>query len=240
LEPVLHVTHPPHILHRSEDDESDSDSDADTVYTTLEGGAVTEERMMYDSLGKRKRRLIPTASIRVSRRSKEGSAGDIAHDSDDEAADAREDPTDGTDPNLDLDPDLDRAIQMDLDLGEELDLDDPIQDGQAFAPVLGPRPEDILFDLSDESSNGEGPSGTQTPASEAEVWAELEDVEMNEAYTPAGMLGDYEMSDDEESSANAGQEVEDEGLPEGVIDFGYTDAETDAIRQAILHTETAG
>lgn len=252
-EPVLHVTHPPHILHRVDDDEADSDSDADSVYTTLQGGPVTEERMMDDSLGKRKRRLIPTVVVRVTRRSQEGSMGDVAHDSDNEgdfvdAIDALQDQENETGLDSTLAPGLNLDTDMDLDLGEAIDLEDPIQDGQAFAPALGPRPEDILFDLSDESSNEAGNdgglSGTQTPGSEAETWAELEDVEMNQTFIPAGMLGEYEMSDDDEfdpALPEQEQEVDrDERLPEGVIDFGFTEADTEAIREALLLAEAEG
>jgi hypothetical protein len=199
-------------------------------------------------------------NIRVTRRSKEGSAGDIVRDQDandreDEVIDIDADEDIG-EVDLDLQPlpisgpasesDLDPALDLDLDLGEANEFDDPIHGEEAFAPVLGPRPEDILFDLSDSSlHDGEtnGGTGTQTPASEAEVWAELEDGEMNQAYTPAGMLGDYEMSEDgsepgpgQAGTVQAGGEENENGVPDGVIDLGLTEAETGSMRAELVQS----
>lgn len=257
-EPVLHIEHPPHILGRIDNSEDEDDiSNAESVYTALGGGVVTEERLLDASLGRPKRRLVPIVNIRVTRRSKEGSARDIvrdqdANDHDDEVndIDADEDigevdfvqplPISGPASESDLDP----ALDLDLDLGEANEFDDPIQGEEAFAPVLGPRPEDILFDLSDSSlHDGEtnGGTGTQTPASEAEVWAELEDGEMNQARTPAGMLGDYEMSEDgsEHDHGQVGTVQvggEEDGVPDGVIDLGFTDAETVDMREELVQS----
>jgi microcystin-dependent protein len=117
-----------------------------------------------------------------------------------------------------------------MDLGEPTEFEDPLDDGTPYSPVIGPRPDDILFDLSDDDDEGEGEDADQTQRSESEVWAELEDQEMTQAFTPAGMLGDYELSDDEEDdtpdpAGNAEAEAEAETV-------------TDAIRAAILQPQS--
>ena len=74
-EPVLHVEHPPHILQPLDDqagNDSDVESDAGTVYTVLEGGITTQERLLDESLGRPKRRLVPVVDIRAGKRSKVG------------------------------------------------------------------------------------------------------------------------------------------------------------------------
>ena len=253
-EPVLHIEHPPHIL-QPLGEGGDDGSEAGSVYTSLEGGAVTEERLLDESIGRPKRRLIPVVELRVRKRSKVGTADDIVHYDDDIEAegdaaaeiDQESGPEQVQDLTIDIDsqtdvadqpgPRLDEedqsntsktqddtaaallAVETQMDLGEPAALEDPVDSEAAYSPLVGPRPDDILFDLSedDDAETGEGDGD----ASEAEVWAELEDQEMTQAFTPAAMPGEYDLSDDEEECENAGV-AEDE------------DVRTEEIRAAIL------
>jgi len=257
-EPVLHIEHPPHIL-QPLGEGGDDESDAGSVYTNLEGGAVTEERLLDDSIGRPKRRLIPVVELRVRKRSKVGTAEDIVHYDDDlepeTGATAEIEGDDRPDQGQDLAIDVESqaevadsadqpglglgdeeqsnaskmqdndiaptilAEEIQMDLGESAALEDPVDSEAAYSPLIGPRPEDILFDLSDDddAETGEGDGD----ASEAEVWAELEDQEMTQAFTPAAMPGGYDLSDDEDEGENVGMaEVE--------------DVRTEEIRAAIL------
>jgi len=257
-EPVLHIEHPPHIL-QPLGEGGDDESEAGSVYTNLEGGAVTEERLLDHSIGRPKRRLIPVVELRVRKRSKAGTAEDIVHYEDDlepemgataeiegedrpdqgqdlaidiefqaEVADSAEQPGLGLGDeeqsnaskmqDNDIAPTL-LAEEIQMDLGEPAALEDPVDSEAAYSPLVGPRPDDILFDLSDDddAETGEGDGD----ASEAEVWAELEDQEMTQAFTPAAMPGGYDLSDDEDEGEN-GQKAEDE------------DVRTEEIRAAIL------
>lgn len=64
--PSLVARQRPHILKAlGEDAEDDEVSDTESLYTTLDGGAVTEERLLDESTGRNKRRLFPVVDIRV-------------------------------------------------------------------------------------------------------------------------------------------------------------------------------
>jgi hypothetical protein len=234
---VLHIQQPPHILQTSNEAEDDTGSEAGSVFTNLEGGVVTEERLLDESLGRPKRKLVPVVDVKVGKRSKVGTADVIFYDADSEVeAEPETEVQVGTevDPlaeqppvnvvesqdesDVPNDPTLPAPLlseEIAMDLGESAALEDPIDTETTYSPLLGPRPDDILFDLSDDGEEG----GEEGDASESEVWAELEDQEMTQAFTPAGMLGDYEMSDDEE---------EDGGMDED------EDVGTEAIMAAIL------
>jgi hypothetical protein len=242
----LHIEHPPHILQPLDEGGDDDESEAGSVLTNLDGGVVTEERLLDESLGRPKRRLVPVVDLRVKKRSKVGTADDIAYD-DVEAEAQAEDNTplvqgltidieSGTEvagpadqPGLLLDVEDASKTQDDdtaptlsaeethMDLGESAALEDPVDSETTYSPLLGPRPDDILFDLSDDGD--EGADTGDGNASESEVWAELEDQEMTQAFTPAGMLGEYDLSEDED---------EDGGMDED------EDVRTEEIRAAIL------
>lgn len=250
----MHIEHPPHIL-QPLGEGGDDESEAGSVYTNLEGGAITEDRLLDDSIGRPKRRLVPVVELRVRKRSKVGTADDIVHYDDDietegDAA-AEIDQEDGPDQVQDLTIDIDfqtdvtnqpgprldeedqsntskaqddtalalLAEETQMDLGEPAALEDPIDSEAAYSPLVGPRPDDILFDLSDDddAETGEGDGD----ASEAEVWAELEDQEMTQAFTPAAMPAGYDVSDDDDEGGVGGMD-EDE------------DVRTEEIRAAIL------
>ena len=265
-EPVLHIEHPPHILRPlGENDAGDDESEAETVFTDLVGGVVTEERLLDESLGRPKRRLIPVVDVRVGKRSKVGGAEDIVHDEVQSGGEADDGPIPAQDfsdhtehhdlPDIPAedtpesvptqDPanhtehhdlqdmpaeDMPGSVPVEatpLDLGESAALEDPIDTETTYSPLVGPRPDDILFDLSDDDDEGDGVGigDASGDASESEVWAELEDQEMTQAFTPAGMLGDYDVSDDEDGALD-----EDEGG-----DQGEEEGEgMEAIRAAIL------
>ena len=250
-EPVLHIEHPPHILQPL--GEGDDESESGSVFTNLEGGAVTEERLLDESLGRPKRRLVPVVDLTVKKRSKVGTAGDIVPDdvdvdatADAEVEDANQ-PDQAQDLTIDADPQMEVADSADqpgtspdeeehadspktqdhntapallaeetqMDLGEPAALEDPIDNETTYSPLLGPRPDDILFSDDGDADNDDG------DASESEVWAELEDQEMTQAFTPAAMPGAYDLSDDEDEDEDGGMD-EDE------------DVRTEEIRAAIL------
>jgi len=239
-EPVLHIEHPPHILQPLDDqagagDDSDVESDAGSVYTVLEGGITTQERLWNESLGRPKRRLVPVVDTRAGKRSKVGIAEDIvpAESNLDIDQAGQEDepatnPTEATNPiegpvvlqdhiPLELvdDSAIAPVVDAPMDLGEPNIFEDPLNDEIAYSPALGPRPDDILFDLSDDAHEDDD---DETHRSESEVWAELDDPAKMQAFTPAPIPGDYEVSDDEEHGNGA-----DEG--------------TEAIRAAILSSD---
>jgi hypothetical protein len=212
-------------------------------------------RLLVESLGRPKRRLVPVVDLRVKKRSKVGTADDIVRDDvDGEAnADADVEHEDGQNQVQDLaidietttevagaadqpGPMLDDQGQSDvsktqdndlapallaeethMDLGEPAALEDPIDNETTYSPLLGPRPDDILFSDDGDAENGDG------HASESEVWAELEDQEMTQAFTPAAVPGGYDLSDDEDED-----EDEDGGMDED------EDVRTEEIRAAIL------
>ena len=221
----MHIEHPPHIL-QPLGEGGDDVSQAGSVLTNLEGGAVTEERLLDESLGRPKRRLVPVVDLTVKKRSKVGTAGDIVPDdvdvdatADAEVEDANQ-PDQAQDLTIDADPQMEVADSADqpgtspdeeehadspktqdhntapallaeetqMDLGEPAALEDPIDNETTYSPLLGPRPDDILFSDDGDADN----------ASESEVWAELEDQEMTQAFTPAAMPGAYDLSDDED------------------------------------------
>jgi hypothetical protein len=251
-EPVLHIEHPPHIL-QPLGEGGDDVSEAGSVLTNLDGGAVTEERLLDESLGRPKRRLVPVVDLRVKKRSKVGTADDIVRDDVDvEAnADADVEHEDGQNQVQDLAIDIETTTEVagaadqpgpvqdeeeqlntsktpdndtapallaeetHMDLGEPAALEDPIDNETTYSPLLGPRPDDILFSDDGDAENGDG------DASESEVWAELEDQEMTQAFTPAAVPGGYDLSDDEDEDEDGGMD-EDE------------DVRTEEIRAAIL------
>jgi hypothetical protein len=228
-------------------------SEAGSVFTNLEGGAVTEERLLDESLGRPKRRLVPVVDLRVRKRSKVGTADDIVHDDVDGEADAdaevehADQPSQAQDLTIDIEsqaevadtadqpgPMLDDQGQSDIsktqdndlapallaeethmDLGEPAALEDPIDNETTYSPLLGPRPDDILFSDDGDAENGDG------DASESEVWAELEDQEMTQAFTPAAIPGQYDLSDDEDEEEDGGMDDDE-------------DVRTEEIRAAIL------
>jgi hypothetical protein len=253
-EPVLHIEHPPHIL-QPLGEGGDDVSEAGSVFTNLDGGAVTEERLLDESLGRPKRRLVPVVDLTVKKRSKVGTADDIVHDVVDGEADAdaevehADQPSQAQDLTIDIesqaeganaadqpgpmlddqgqsaisktqDDDLAPALlaeETHMDLGEPAALEDPIDNETTYSPLLGPRPDDILFSDDGDAENGDG------DASESEVWAELEDQEMTQAFTPAAIPGGYDLSEDEDEEEDGGMdEDEDE------------DVRTEEIRAAIL------
>jgi hypothetical protein len=252
-EPVLHIEHPPHILQPL--GEGNDVSEAGSVFTNLEGGAVTEERLLDESLGRPKRRLVPVVDLRVGKRSKVGTADDIVHDDVDGEANADADvehedgPNQVQDLSVDTEPQMEVADSADqpglvqdkeaqsnpsktpdndlapsllaeethMDLGEPAALEDPIDNETTYSPLLGPRPDDILFSEDGDAENGDG------DASESEVWAELEDQEMTQAFTPAAVPGGYDLSEDEDED-----EEEDGGMDDD------EDVRTEEIRAAIL------
>jgi hypothetical protein len=244
-EPVLHIEHPPHIL-QPLGEGGDDVSEAGSVFTNLAGGIITEERLLDESLGRPKRRLVPVVDLRVKKRSKVGTADDIVHDDVDgddthlvqdfvndiesqvEVADAADQPEPVQDeeeqsntsktPDNDLAPAL-LAEETQMDLGEPAALEDPIDNETTYSPLLGPRPDDILFSDDGDAENGDGDGD----ASESEVWAELEDQEMTQAFTPAAAPGEYDLSEDEDED-----EEEDGGMDED------EDVRTEEIRAAIL------
>lgn len=240
-EPVLHIEHPPHILQPLDDqaaagDDSDVESEAGTVYTVLEGGITTQERLLDESLGRPKRRLVPVVDIRVGKRSKVGTVEDIVPA--DPASGGGElvqagpegeptiDPTEGPvvlQDHIPLELVDDSAIapvvDAPMDLGEPNIFEDPLNDEIAYSPALGPRPDDILFDLSDDAHEDDD---DETDRSESEVWAELDDPAKMQAFTPAPIPGDYDVSED--------------GDEEHKLD-GDEDEGTEAIRAAILSSD---
>jgi hypothetical protein len=249
----LHIEHPPHILQPL--GEGNDVSEAGSVFTNLEGGAVTEERLLDESLGRPKRRLVPVVDLRVGKRSKVGTADDIVHDDVDGEANADADvehedgPNQVQDLSVDTEPQMEVADSADqpglvqdkeaqsnpsktpdndlapsllaeethMDLGEPAALEDPIDNETTYSPLLGPRPDDILFSEDGDAENGDG------DASESEVWAELEDQEMTQAFTPAAVPGGYDLSEDEDED-----EEEDGGMDDD------EDVRTEEIRAAIL------
>lgn len=230
----MHIEHPPHILQPLDDqaaagDDSDVESDVGTVYTVLEGGITTQERLLDESLGRPKRRLVPVVDIRVGKRSKVGTVEGIvpaepnldidqAGQEDEPATNPIEGPVvlqDHIPLELVDDSAIAPVVDAPMDLGEPNIFEDPLNDEIAYSPALGPRPDDILFDLSDD---GHEDDDDETHRSESEVWAELDDPAKMQAFTPAPVPGDYEVSDDEEQGNGA-----DEG--------------TEAIRAAILSSD---
>jgi hypothetical protein len=244
-EPVLHIEHPPHIL-QPLGEGGDDISEAGSVFTNLKGGIITEERLLDESLGRPKRRLVPVVDLRVRKKSKVGTADDIVHDDVDvddtplvqdlgndiesqvQVADAADQPEPVQDEeeqsnspkrqDNDTAPAL-LAEETHMDLGEPAALEDPIDNETTYSPLLGPRPDDILFSDDGDAENGDGDGD----ASESEVWAELEDQEMTQAFTPAAVPGGYDLSDDEDEDEEA-----DGGMDED------EDVRTEEIRAAIL------
>jgi len=212
------------------------------VLTNLEGGFITEERLLDESLGRPKRRLVPVVDLIVRKKSRVGTADDIVHDDvDADNAPLVQDLTNDTESQVEVadttdqsglvldeaeqsnttkTPDVDNvpallAEEAQMDLGEAAALEDPIDHETTYSPLLGPRPDDILFSDDGDAENGDG------DASESEVWAELEDQEMTQAFTPAAVPGGYDLSEDEDEEEDGGMD-EDE------------DVRTEEIRAAIL------
>jgi hypothetical protein len=243
-EPVLHIEHPPHILKPLDDEraggelDADNDSDVGTVYTVLEGGIMTEERLLDESLGRPKRRLFPVVDIRVGKRSKVGTAEDLVHPDPlgelEHAAPEGNGHADHVDKiaaqqdHIPLDLVDDAAIapieDAPMDLGEPHTFEDPLNDEIAYSPALGPRPDDILFDLSDDGNGNGDEDENHTQRSESEVWAELDDPAKMQAFTPAPIPGEYDLSDEDDEGEQRGDD-DDEG--------------TEAIRAAILSSDAA-
>lgn len=180
--PNLFPEHRPHMLETGGEDElADDTSDLESVYTTLDGGPVTQQRLLDDAAGRNRRRLEPAVVIRVRNRSKAGDYSDffppvinlVDNDNEDEE-----------------EPDM-------ADDSQSLDL--PDDDNEGDVSRLTERR--ARFDLSEEEDEDDG--------SESEVWAELEDETANNAYTPAGFPADFDFDQlDEQQLAEAGMNAD--------------------------------
>lgn len=158
------------------------DSDDDSVYTSLDGGAVTEERLLDEAAGKAKRRLVPLIDLAVRKRDKAGTYRDLFQAGDN----------------------LDEPIVVDNDGPAPQSHPDEV-DHQG-SPKL--RARFSLPKMDTAHSDGQA-DDDESKGSESEVWAELEDDLANTAVTPAAFPMDDDDISDPEDTEQAPQ-VEDE------------------------------
>ena len=171
---------------------AEDDSDAESVYTTLDGGAVTEERLLDEAAAKPKRRLVPVIDLAVGQRAKAGTYEDLF-----QSESHQEEP-----------------IVVDNDESTSQPQPQPDEGDQQASPSLRAH-----FDIPVSAhSDGSADEDDESRESESEVWAELEDDIANTAVTPAAFPVEEEdgnpSDNQQEPEAEEDEEIDFETLGE--------------------------
>lgn len=144
--PVLVPDHPPHMLAAVLEPEA-IDSDNDSVYTMLNGGTITEERLLDEAAGRYKRRLIPIVDVTVRKRAKAGTYQDLFQSggTQDEPINFDVNDDEVVQPQDDSEPPRLRAR---FDLSESVHPDDQRDDGES-----GGSESEVWAELEDDLAN---------------------------------------------------------------------------------------
>lgn len=218
-------------------------SDSESLYTTLDGGAVTEERLLDESTGRSKRRLFPVVDIRVGKLANAGWYQDptgarqkpsnkdepIVIDEALHELDAAASPQPRARFNLSESVHEDETRKSESEVWAELE-DDAVE--TAFTPAGFPAADFDLNLLDDRDADEAGPS--QVGEDEAEL-----DALVHETFsTPAGFLGVDPDNDAEEGEARSEASVRQVDEPVDVDGLPIWDGQLETMPAGLLGPAT--